>query len=142
VPLIGLVMVWLLVPTAVVTGSMAVGWWATTGRPKITALATAPGSQEHTGAAPTGADGGGQPEQGDGQARTNRSDLPKTPDDVKGRMTVQQLLDAFPQVTDEQLFARFGVPADTPTSIELKELAERGNGFDLPALRAWLKQRR
>lgn len=121
-PLAALVAALLLVPTVVVAGSMAAGWWATTGRPN-----------------PAAADGGpdGQP-QGADKAET---DLPATPDDVKGWMTAQQVLDAFPPLTAAELFTLFGVPATTATSTPLKDLAERGTGFDLTDLREWLKQR-
>jgi hypothetical protein len=61
-----------------------------------------------------------------------------SPDDVKGWMSVQQVLDAFP-VSQADLYARFAIPAGTATSATLSELAESsGGGFDVPALREWL----
>lgn len=58
--------------------------------------------------------------------------------DIKGWMSVQQVLDAYP-VTVEALYAEFSVPADTPTSTTLSELKEiEGVTLDVPALRAWI----
>lgn len=122
-PLVALVAALLLVPTVVVAGSMATGWWATTGRPNPAAAGGGPAAQ------PPDAD-------------TAEPGLPAVPDDVKGWMTAQQVLDAFPPLTAAELFALFGVPANTATSTPLKDLAERGTGFDLTDLREWLKQHR
>lgn len=58
--------------------------------------------------------------------------------DIKGWMSVQQVLDAYP-VSVEALYAEFSVPADTPTSTALSELKEiEGVTLDVPALRAWI----
>ena len=64
------------------------------------------------------------------------------PEDVKGWMTVQQVLDAFP-VTKAALYEHFGIPADTPTDATLSSLKETGSltGFDVPTLRTWLGER-
>lgn len=123
----------LLIPTVTVAGAMAEGWWATTGRP--TGSASAAG-------APQPAHAQADPQTGDAIAggRSDPSQLPASADDVRGWMTARQILDAFPRVTTAELYAQFGVPADTASSTELKDLAESGNGFDLPALRQWLKR--
>lgn len=61
--------------------------------------------------------------------------------DVKGWMTVQDVLDAFP-VTRDALYAQFSLPASTPTDSRLGELSEASGGtFDIPALRDWLDGR-
>lgn len=58
--------------------------------------------------------------------------------DIKGWMSVSQVLDAYP-VTVQALYAEFAVPADTPTSTTLSELKEiEGVSLDVPALRAWI----
>lgn len=58
--------------------------------------------------------------------------------DVKGWMTVQDVLDAFP-VTREALYARFDIPEDTSADTGLGSLSESSGGtFDIPALREWL----
>jgi hypothetical protein len=125
-----------LVIVAVFAGSILVGrdlgWFATTGR-GTTAL-SAPGAGSH--AAP-GSGAGQGAESGERVAPTAGA----VPEDVKGWMTVQQVLDAFP-VTKAALYQRFGIPADTPTSTTLSSLKEAGglSGFDVPTLRTWLTQ--
>lgn len=58
--------------------------------------------------------------------------------DIKGWMTIQQVLDAYP-VTKAALFARFAVPADTSTETTLSELKESGTStLDIPTLRSWI----
>ena len=58
--------------------------------------------------------------------------------DIKGWMTVQQVLDAYP-VTKKTLYAHFGVPAATPTTTTLSELKEGAVGtLDVPTLRSWI----
>jgi hypothetical protein len=63
------------------------------------------------------------------------------PEDVKGWMTLQQVLYAFP-MTQAALYQRFGIPADTPTATTLSSLKEAGDlsGFDVPTLRTWLSE--
>jgi hypothetical protein len=111
-----------LVPALIVTAAMAAGWWRTTG----TTLAAS--SQASGGASATGS--------GETPAAA-----PADPDDVKGSMTIQQVADAFPQVSTAQISLAFGAPTDTPTSTLLKDLAEGGDGsMDLPAFRTWLHE--
>lgn len=91
-----------------VLGAQAAGWFVTSGR-------TAAGSSERV-----------VPAVGSSTA------------DIKGWMSVQQLLDAYP-VTMEALSAEFAVPPGTPTSTTLSELKEiEGVSLDIPALRVWI----
>lgn len=91
-----------------VLGAQAAGWFVTSGR-------TTAGSSERV-----------VPAVGSSTA------------DIKGWMSVQQVLDAYP-VTVQALYAEFAVPADTPTSTTLSELKEvEGVSLDVPALRAWI----
>ncbi len=111
------VAVLLLLPALVVGVAMANGWWATSGR----TLSVSDAGAEGTAA-------------GDGQ---DTSELPETAADVKGWMTVQQVLDAFPAVGRGALLAELAAPADTSTDTALKDLLETA-GIDVPALRDWL----
>ncbi len=97
-----------LVVGVLVAGAQAAGWFVTSGR-------TTAGTSERV-----------VPSAGASTA------------DIKGWMTVQQVLDAYP-VTEEALYAQFCVPAGTPTSSTLAELKEiDGVTLDVPALRAWV----
>lgn len=97
-----------LVVGILVTGAQAAGWFVTSGR-------TTAGTSERV--VPTAG---------------------ASTDDIKGWMTVQQVLDAYP-VTEGALYAQFGVPAGTSTSTTLAELKEiDGVTLDVPALRAWV----
>lgn len=131
------VWVYALVIIAVFAGSIVVardlGWFSTTGRGSTSwGAAEAPGS----GAAP-----GPEAGQGSGSEQRVAPTTGAAPDDVKGWMTVQQVLDAFP-VTKAALYQRFGIPAATPTDTTLSTLKEAGDlsGFDVPTLRAWLSE--
>ncbi|MEP7036026.1 MAG: hypothetical protein ABI662_07885 [Dermatophilaceae bacterium] len=117
VPVALYVLTLLVVPVLVVTGFMSAGLWATTGSRTLTMTQTGASSgEDHTGAA-----------------------APASPADVKGSMTVQQVVEAFPPVTAAQILAKFDAPPDTPTSTQLKTLTQSGSGMDLPALRIWLE---
>ena len=111
----------LLLPTLIVGGFMSAGLWANA----ETTATTQAGAQAST---PSG-------ENGESQA------APAAPADVKGSMTVQQLVDAFPPITAAQILAKLGAPLNTPTSAQLKTLVEKGNGIDIPTLRTWLQER-
>jgi hypothetical protein len=119
---------------AVFAGSILVGrdlgWFATTGRGTTSHNAAGAGSHPAPG---TGAGQGAEAEER--VAPTAGA----VPEDVKGWMAVQQVLDAFP-VTRTALYQRFGIPADTATSTTLSALKEAGDlsGFDVPTLRTWL----
>jgi hypothetical protein len=125
-----------LIIIAVFAGSILVGrdlgWFATTGRgtTALGASATSPHTASGTGAG-QGAEPGGRVAPAEGAV----------PEDVKGWMTVQQVLDAFP-VTRAELYQRFGIPAATPTDTTLSSLKEAGDlsGFDIPTLRTWLSE--
>jgi len=106
----------LLIPGLVVAGFMSAGLWATTGK-TTTAQAGTPEAEGRTGPG-----------------------TPADPADVKGSMTVQQVIDAFPKITAAQIAAQFSAPPDTPTSTQLKTLVEDSNGMDLPALRIWIQK--
>lgn len=115
IPVLVYVLVLLLLPTVAVTGSMAVGWWATSG------TGTGAGTGERAGSG------------------TGSVDEPAEPADVKGSMTVQQVVNAFPSVTATQILARFGAPAGTPADTQLKDLVGIGNGTEIPEFRTWLE---
>jgi hypothetical protein len=123
-----------LIIVAVFAGSILVGrdlgWFATTGR-----AATSLGAAV-TGSNPAPGTGGGQGAESEERVAPTAGAVPE---DVKGWMTVQQVLDAFP-VTKEALYERFGIPAGTATETTLSSLKEAGDltGFDIPSLRTWL----
>ena len=102
---------------------MALGKWQLTGRGHTGAEGSAD-SASVNGTGPSGKD------QAAAQA-------PTTPQDIKGWMTVQDVLTAFPSVTAAQLLAELHAPPDTPASTQLKTIAESG-GVDVPTLRTWL----
>ena len=116
VPVVMYVAALLLVPGLVVAGFMSAGLWATTGK-VATAQAATPTEEGGTGAV-----------------------IPADPADVKGSMTVQEVLDAFPSVTAAQVLTEFAAPLNTPTTTQLKELVESSGGMDLPAIRIWLEK--
>lgn len=109
----------LLLPALVVVGFMSAGLWATTGK-TVTSVTAEAGT------------GSGE---GEGSAVA-----PAAPADVKGSMTLQQVVDAFPSVTAAQLLAQFNAPPSTPASTQLKDLVESSDGMDIPALRTWLEE--
>ncbi len=157
VPLAVYALVLVAVPVGAYAVSKATGVWSVTGRPGFAAgqghdpaeaAAEKEAAREQTtGTTPSpGASGpgvGAGKGTGTGASASARADgtLPRTPEDVKGWHTVAQLVAAFPSVTPAEIFGKFGVPTSTPTSRQLKELAEDGNGFDIPALRTWLDSR-
>lgn len=116
VPVVMYVLALLVIPSLVVVGFMSAGLWATTGT-SITAQADTPSEDGGTGPA-----------------------APADPADVKGSMTVQQVVDAFPTISAVQVLAQFSAPLDTPTSTQLKDLVESSDGMDLPAVRIWLQE--
>jgi len=104
----------LLLPTLIVGGFMSTGLWASA----ETSATTQAGTPS-----------------GEGGAKA-----PAAPADVKGSMTVQQVVDAFPPITAAQILAKLGAPLNTPTSAQLKTLVEKGNSIDIPTLRTWLQE--
>ena len=119
IPVAMYVIALLVIPALVVVGFMSAGMWATTGK-TVTSVT-----------APAGTGSG----EVDGSAAA-----PAAPADVKGSMTVQEVVDAFPTITAVQVLAQFSAPLDTPTSTQLKDLVESSNGMDLPAVRIWLEE--
>jgi len=117
VPVVMYVLALLMIPSLVVFGFMTAGLWATTG----TSVTTQVGTPAEDG----GTDGGAPA-------------APADPADVKGSMTVQQVVDAFPTITAVQILTQFSAPLDTPTSTQLKDLVESSEGMDIPAVRVWL----
>ena len=126
-----------LVIVAVFAGSVVVGrdlgWLATTGRGNRSLGAARAGSVTGSG---TGAGQGAE------SAERVAPTAGAVPEDVKGWMTVQQVLDAFP-VTKAALYQRFGIPADTPTDTTLSALKEAGGlaaDSTFPPWRTWLSE--
>ena len=107
-------------PTLMVAGFRSAGLWANA----ETSATTQAGTQAGT---PSGESGAG-------------AAAPAAPADVKGSMTVQQVVDAFPPITAAQILAKLGAPLNTPTSAQLKTLVEKGNSIDIPTLRTWLQE--
>jgi len=103
----------LLLPTLMVAGFMSAGLWANA----ETTATTQAGTQAGESAA-----------------------APAAPADVKGSMTIQQVVDAFPTITAAQILGKLGAPLNTPTSTQLKTLVEKGNSIDIPTLRTWLQE--
>jgi len=122
IPVAMYVIALLVIPGLVVVGFMSAGLWATTGG-SITAQ-----SGTASGEVPEGGTDGAAPA------------APVDPADVKGSMTVQQVLDAFPTTTAAQILAQFKAPLDTPTSTQLKDLVKNSDGMDLPTVRTWLQE--
>jgi hypothetical protein len=125
VPVVAYAVLLVLLPVLGVPAAMAAGWWSSTGRatsPAAVSSAERPAGVEATGTGPGVA--------------------PADVADVKGSTTVQQVVDAFPPVTTNEIVAVFGAPADTPSSTQLKTLVESGDGLEIPAFRSWLDERR
>ena len=109
----------LLVPTLMVAGFMSAGLWA-----KAETSATTQAAQAGT---PSGESDAG-------------AAAPASPAEVKGSMTVQQVVDAFSPITAAQILGKLGASLNTPSSTQLKTLVEKGNSIDIPALRTWLQE--
>ena len=58
---------------------------------------------------------------------------------IKGWMTLEQVSATF-RVPASEILSAFNLPADTPTSMPLKDL--ESDQFSIPALRRWLEARR
>lgn len=78
---------------------------------------------------------------GDGTAAEQVAPTGTDPEEIKGWMTIAQVLDSYP-VTKAALYQQFSIPADTPTSVELREVMENtpGANLEIPALRTWLAE--
>ncbi|HSN10536.1 MAG TPA: hypothetical protein VLS51_00305 [Propionibacteriaceae bacterium] len=120
VPAFAVGLVALVLAGGVIVVSQASGWWATTGRAALGASA----------------ESGGGGSTGTGPATTV---LPASPEDVKGWMTLEQVLAArFPGVPEAGLRARFAIPVTVRLDTPLKDLDGVVPGFDVAALREWL----
>lgn len=121
VPALAAPLLAVLLGAGVVAAAQASGHWATTGRDALSTSAAG---------ATTAPDGGAAP---------GSDALPASPDDVKGWMTLQQVVDAgFPGVTESALRSRFDIPATLSLATPLKDLDATVSGFDVATLRAWL----
>jgi len=110
----------LLLPALMVAGFMSAGLWANAETSATTQAGTLAGTS-------SGESGAG-------------AQAPAAPADVKGSMTVQQVVDAFPPITATQILDKLGAPLNTPSSTQLKTLVEKGNSIDIPNLRTWLQE--
>ncbi|MEI6620788.1 MAG: hypothetical protein WCP28_02635 [Actinomycetes bacterium] len=126
----------------------ATPWYATTGRDAQVAKAGS-ASVPAANAAGTGADAAKNPAAGTDAANNPAAGkgtgtdsankvAPTSGDvaDIKGWMTLQQVLDGYP-VSKDALYQAFSIPADTPASTTLQKLAE-STGADVPAIRTWV----
>jgi hypothetical protein len=112
----------LLLLVAVVGAAQLAGFWSTSGR--TTGVAA---SSSTTGEPATEKD---------------TSSVPVSPEDVKGWMTLDQVVRAgFPGVTEAALRAQFAIPADVALTTPLKDLEAAAPGFEVTALREWLAAR-
>lgn len=108
IPVLAYVAVLLAVLGVLVVGTQSLGWFKTTG----------------------------QMTSSSGERVVPAAGAPTT--DIKGWMTLQQVLDAYP-VTRDRLYAHFAIPADTTTETTLSELKESGtSSLDVPTLRSWI----
>lgn len=144
----------LVLPVAVLVGARASGWWITSGHTvpasalgaQALGVDAAAGSGHEAGGEGSGTQGGGTVVQSGAAGASSAASEPGgagalDPQEVKGSMTLQQILDAFRGITAAEICAKFGVPSDTPTSTQLKTLAQRGNGYEVSQLREWLETR-
>jgi hypothetical protein len=114
----------LLLAVGVVVGAQATGYWATSGRDVLAGAAAEDGAGSAVGS---------------GSAEVDGAALPAVPDDVKGWMTLGQVLSAeFPGVTEAGLRQAFAIPASVGLDTTLKDLDGTVPDFDVAALRVWL----
>lgn len=114
IPLLALAGAFVAMLAVLLVGANYAGWMATTGRGSGSGASTQQPAEQ---ADPTGTDTA----------------------EIKGWMTLAQVLDAYP-VTRSALYEQFKIPADTPTSTELRVVMEEieGTTLEVPALRTWL----
>jgi hypothetical protein len=111
----------LLLLVAAVGAAQLAGFWSTSGR--------APGVAASSST-------------GEPATEKDTSSVPVSPEDVKGWMTLDQVVRAgFPGVTEASLRAQFAIPADVALATPLKDLEAVAPGFDVTALREWLASR-
>lgn len=76
----------------------------------------------------------------DGEGKAITLTTSSTGGDIKGWMTLQQVIDGF-GVSKAELYAAFGIPASVSTDTGVGPLGEEVEGFDVPTLRAWIDAR-
>lgn len=64
----------------------------------------------------------------------------KDPAEIRGFMTVKEVLNAY-NVTWDEFSRQFNIPADTPLDSPLNTLEKVAPGFSVTSLRTWLTQR-
>lgn len=62
------------------------------------------------------------------------------PAEIKGWMTIDEVLGAY-GLTQAELYERYQIPADLPTSAALKDIEAAAPAFSVTDLRAWLAER-
>jgi len=62
------------------------------------------------------------------------------PAEIKGWMTIQDVITAH-QVSEEEFYARFKLPADLPLETPLKEIERVVPDFSVTIVRDWLAER-
>ena len=124
-PAIAIPLLAVLLGGGVVVAAQASGHWATTGKDALTTT--------------SGGGAGAQAGAEGSAANVDTSAVPAAPADVKGWMTLRQVLDArFAGVSEAGLRSQFDIPASIGLETPLKELDGVVSGFDLTSLREWL----
>ena len=62
------------------------------------------------------------------------------PDEIKGWMTIAEVIAAY-KVPQAELYAKFQIPADVPTSTAVSAVEKLAPGFSVSGLRTWLAGR-
>lgn len=62
------------------------------------------------------------------------------PDEIKGWMTIGEVLTAY-RVPQSEMYDKFQIPADTPTSTAVSAVEKLAPGFSVSGLRTWLAER-
>lgn len=60
------------------------------------------------------------------------AEAPAAPVDLKGSMTVQQVVDAFPPIMAAQILGKLGAPLNMRTSAHVKTLVEKATASTSP----------
>jgi len=71
---------------------------------------------------------------GAGQAIPTTSDGQPDPQGIKGRMTLAEIIEVY-QIPQADLYAALELPADLPTSTQLKEIEKIVPGFEVSRVR-------
>lgn len=67
------------------------------------------------------------------------SDLLSSPDDIRGRHTVEEIVGAF-NITVSELFEKFNIPNSESPEQAIREIAHK-YGFEVTEVREWIKAR-